>query len=117
MNAIEIRGLSKHYDGFSLDNIDLTLPMGCILGLAGENGAGKSTTIRCILGNIRPDAGTITILGRDNRDHFEETKEDIGVVLDTVGFPKALTPAQIGRVLGKTYRNWDQAAYEDYLRR
>ena len=117
MNAIEIRGLSKHYDGFSLDNIDLTQPKGCNLGLAGENGAGKSTTIRCILGNIRPDAGTISVLGRDNRDHFEETKEDIGVVLDTVGFPKALTPAQIGRVLGKTYRNWDQAAYEDYLRR
>ena len=49
-NAIEIRGLTKRYKDFSLDNLDLSLPYGCVLGLAGENGAGKSTTIRLKIG-------------------------------------------------------------------
>ena len=61
MNAIEIRNLTKHYVGFSLENLNLTLPSGCIMGLVGENGAGKSTTIRMLLGMARPDSGEITV--------------------------------------------------------
>lgn len=56
MNALEIRDLCKSYPGFSLQNLNLTLPQGCIMGLIGENGAGKSTTIKLILemvGEIR----------------------------------------------------------------
>ena len=64
MNAIEIKGLTKDYVGFSLENLNLTLPSGCIMGLVGENGAGKSTTIRMILGMTRPDSGEITICGQ-----------------------------------------------------
>ena len=82
MNALEIKGLTKSYTGFTLDHIDLALPCGCIMGLIGENGAGKSTTIRLILNMIRRDSGTITILGKDNRGEMKMTKEDIGVVLD-----------------------------------
>ena len=52
MNALEIRNLTKSYPGFTLDNINLTLPSGCIMGLIGENGAGKSTTIKLILDMI-----------------------------------------------------------------
>ena len=64
MNAIEIKNLSKHYRGFSLDDLNLTLPSGCIMGLVGENGAGKSTTIRLLLGMTRPDGGEITVFGK-----------------------------------------------------
>ena len=55
--------------------------MGCIMGLIGENGAGKSTTIKLILNAIKRDSGSIQILGNDNQDNFALTKEDIGVVL------------------------------------
>ena len=116
MNAIEIRGLEKHYPGFDL-RLDLELPQGCILGLIGENGAGKSTTIKSVLGMIRPDAGSITVLGHDNSKNFAPVREDIGVVLDEGGLPQCLNAAQLGRVMSGIYRNWDQAVYEDYLKK
>ena len=99
MNALEIRNLTKSYPGFTLDNINLILPSGCIMGLIGENGAGKSTTIKLILDMIHKDSGSITILGKDNQDNIELTKEDIGVVLDEVGLPECLTAQQVGNVI------------------
>ena len=62
MNALEIKNLSKEYPHFRLDRLSLTLPGGCIMGLVGENGAGKSTTIKLLLDMIHRDGGTITIL-------------------------------------------------------
>ncbi len=115
MNAIEIRGLEKHYEGFDL-KLDLDLPQGCILGLIGENGAGKSTTIKAILGMLRTDAGTIRVLGQDNRQNFAPVREDIGVVLDESGFPECLTAEQVGRIMAGIYRNWDDAEYGRMLR-
>ena len=86
-NALELRGLTKRYPDFTLDGLDLTLPSGCVMGLVGENGAGKSTTIKLILGMLRPDGGQITILGKDGQADVL-TKEDLGVVLDEVGLPE-----------------------------
>ena len=63
MNALNINNLTKKYSGFTLENISFSLPQGCILGLIGENGAGKSTTIRSILGSIKYD-GDIEFLGQ-----------------------------------------------------
>lgn len=117
MNALEIRDLTKHYDGFSLEHLNLTLPQGCIMGLVGENGAGKSTTIKLILGVIRRDGGTVTLLGKDNRENMKLTKEDIGVVLDEVGISACLTARQVGRIMKDIYRNWDQTAFDRYLTR
>ena len=111
MNALEIRNLTKSYPGFTLDNLNLTLPSGCIMGLIGENGAGKSTTIKLILDMIHKDSGSIIILGKDNTDGIELTKEDIGVVMDEVGIPKCLTVKQVGKVMKNTFRNWDDAEY------
>lgn len=111
MNALEIRNLTKAYPGFTLDNLNLTLPSGCIMGLIGENGAGKSTTIKLILDMIHKDSGSITILGKDNTDGIELTKEDIGVVMDEVGIPECLTVKQVGNVMKNTFRNWDDAEY------
>ena len=112
MNAIEIKDLCKTYPGFSLDHVNLTLPCGCIMGLVGENGAGKSTTIRLILDMIARDSGTITLLGKDNRENIRLLKEDIGVVLDEVGIPACLNPKQVGKIMTNTFRNWEQAVYD-----
>lgn len=117
MNALEIHDLSKTYGDFRLDRLSLTLPSGCIMGLVGENGAGKSTTIQLILGMIRGESGTVRIYGRDNREGICGIKEDLGVVLDEAGFPECLNAMQIGRVLQNSYRNWDQAQFEGYLSR
>ena len=111
MNALEIKNLTKAYPGFTLDNLNLTLPSGCILGLIGENGAGKSTTIKLILDMIHKDSGSIIILGKDNTDSIELTKEDIGVVMNEVGIPECLTVKQVGNVMKNTFRNWDDAEY------
>lgn len=117
MYALEIKGLCKSYKGFTLDHLDLTLPMGCILGLVGENGAGKTTTIKLILDMLRRDSGTITILGRDNRKNLRLNKEDIGVVPDEIGISECLNARQVGRIMALTFRNWDSAKYDDYLKR
>lgn len=115
MNALEIRDLCKSYKEFQLKNINLSLPSGCIMGLVGENGAGKSTTIKLILNAIKRDSGTITILGKDNRENFELTKEEIGVVLDEVGYAECLTAKQVGQIMQNIYKKWDSQVFEQYL--
>ena len=116
MNAIEIKGLTKSYKDFRLDNLNLTLPAGCIMGLVGENGAGKTTTIRMLLGMTQPDSGTATVLGCPIGLDMRTVKEDIGVVLDEVGYPACLTTKQVGKIMAGAYKNWDQAVYERYLK-
>ena len=117
MNALEIRGLTKHFADFTLDNLNLILPGGCILGLIGENGAGKSTTIRLILGMLRADSGTVTILGQDSRENPVLTKQDIGVVLDEVGIPECMTPKQVGKVMANVFLRWNAETYQGLLAR
>lgn len=117
MNALEIENLTKSYNGFLLDRLNLTLPSGCISGLIGENGAGKSTTMKLILDRIRRDSGRIRIFGQDNTENPAALKEDIGVVMDEVGIPECLTTGQLGRVLRHTYRNWNDEVYRQLLSR
>lgn len=116
VNALELHNVSRSFGDFSLQNVSLTLPSGCILGLIGENGAGKSTTIRLILDALRRDSGDIRVLGMDNRDPgFRALKEDIGVVLDEAYFPETLNVTQLSKVLSATYSQWDQAVFDNYL--
>ncbi|MDY4486457.1 MAG: ABC transporter ATP-binding protein [Candidatus Limivicinus sp.] len=117
MNAIEIRQLRKSYPGFDLGPLDLSLPQGCIMGLIGENGAGKTTTIRLILDMLQRDGGSIRLLGRGDGEDVMLTREETGVVLDEVGFPECFNASQVNNVMRLTYKNWDQAAYREYLRR
>ena len=117
MNAIEIRQLRKSYPGFDLGPLDLALPQGCIMGLIGENGAGKTTTIRLILDMLQRDGGSIRLLGRSDGEDVMLTREETGVVLDEVGFPECFNARQVNNVMRLTYKNWDQAAYREYLRR
>ena len=117
-NAIEIRSLCKHYKGFSLDDLNLDLPYGCVLGLVGENGAGKSTTIRLIMDALERDGGTVSVLGADNQSkEFLDLKEDIGVVLDETFVPEVINAKQMGKIMAGTYKNWDQAVYDGWIRR
>lgn len=117
MNALEIKNLSKSFTGFKLDNIGFTLPSGCILGLVGENGAGKSTTIKLILDMLHKDSGSIKILGRDNAEDIKAVKEDVGVVMDEAGIPECLNARQVGKVMSGTFNNWNGAYYAEILKK
>ncbi len=109
--AIEIRGLCKDYGDFQLDHVDLLVPGGTIMGLIGENGAGKSTVIRCMLGLTRPDGGEISLLELSP----EEAKQEIGVVLDEGNLHDVLKAPQVGSILSRIYQNWDGELFESYL--
>ena len=111
MNALEIRNLTKSFGSFKLDNMELTLPSGCIMGLIGENGAGKSTTMKLILGMLHRDAGTIRILGKDNSGDIRLIKEDIGVVMDEVGIPECLNAKQVAGIMRRTFCRWSDEEY------
>jgi ABC-2 type transport system ATP-binding protein len=115
LTAIEIKNLTKRYKDFTLDNINLTLPTGCVMGLIGENGAGKTTTIKLITGLTSPDKGDITVLGQNNARDFSKIKEDLGVVLDEAYFPEAINANQVNSILKNTYKNWDEKAYFRYI--
>ena len=118
MNAIELHHVTKHFPGFTLQDLSLAVPSGTICGLVGENGAGKSTTIRLLMGALRPDSGRCTVLGTDAASpEFLAVKEDIGVVLDEAYFPESLNALQVGAVMAKTYRRWDGKQYQNYLTR
>lgn len=112
MNAVEVNGLTKKYDGFLLNDISFTLPCGCIMGLVGENGAGKSTTIKLLLGMASKDGGSIKILGKDLS---EVSKDDIGVVFDECRFHEAFTAKDINSVLKNTFKRWNEKEFFDCL--
>ena len=112
MNALEIKNLTKKYKGFKLDNIYLTLPRGCIMGVIGENGAGKSTTIRSVLGMVKPDSGDINIMGRKLDAGL---KNDIGVVLDEVGLPNSVNVLDVNKIMKKFFKNWDEKQFFKYI--
>ncbi len=116
-NAIEVKGLTKKYQLFTLEDISFTVPGGTIVGLIGENGAGKSTTLKCILNLIRRDGGEITLLEKDNVKDERLVKEDVGVVLDETGFHDTLTADMVGNVLSRIYQKWDKNLFQELLKR
>ena len=118
MNAIELSHINKSFGDFAIRDLNLTVPSGTICGLVGENGAGKSTTVRLLMGALQPDSGTASVLGVDvTSPEFREVKEDVGVVLDEAYFPESLNAAQVGKIMAATYRRWDQKLYDSYLKR
>lgn len=109
------RGLTKHYRGFTLDSVDITVMGGEIVGFIGQNGAGKSTTIKAMLGIVAPDAGSAQILGVSSTDlprpAGTAVKEHIGVVFDSIAMPAHLRVADVGRIHAHAYRTWDAARF------
>ena len=108
-NALRVSGLTKTYKDFVLDHVSFTVPNGSIVGLIGENGAGKSTTINAALGLIQKEDGTVTILEKEELD--EDVKEQIGVVFDGSNYPEILSPRKLNRVMKNIYRTWDEQAW------
>lgn len=117
-SAIEVRDLCKSFGEFSLQDISFDLPKGCILGLIGENGAGKSTTIRLIMNSLTRDKGSVRVLGVDNEDPgFCQVKNDIGVVLDEAYFPAVINAALVDKMMAHTYKRWSSQTFRGYIRR
>lgn len=114
-NLLEIKGLTKRYDGFTLDSIDLAIPKGCIMGFIGENGAGKTTTIKLILNLIHRDQGLIKVFGLDNQKHELQIKQDLGVVFDESNFPDSILVPHVDAVMKRIYRNWDSNTFYNYI--
>ena len=112
-NAICIRGLCKHYEDFSLENLDLTVPTGTIVGFVGENGAGKTTTLKAIFGAIRTDGGSIEVLGCTDPDRLD--KSQIGVVMEDSFFYETLTPRQVNSIMKSLQPGWDSAEFARLL--
>ncbi len=114
-NMLELKGVSKDYVGFSLKDINLTIPKGCVMGLVGENGAGKTTIMKIILNEINKKTGSIKIMGLDHIQKEKEIKEQLGVVWDDSFLSEYLTPIAVGKIMKNFYKNWDEKLYEQYL--
>ena len=115
-NILEVRNLTKQYADFTLDHVSFSIPKGTIMGLIGENGAGKSTTINAILDLIHKDDGTVTFWGQELSSE-KQLKEDIGVVFDGINFYETLTAAKVGKISQTAYKQWDDRLYREYLNR
>lgn len=116
MNAVEIKNLTKDYGDFILDNISFSIPQGCIMGLIGENGAGKSSTINCIINEVEKTSGEILLWGEDHMEKEQLLKQNIGVILDECVFPVHFNLEQIEKIMRTTYRNWDSDCYFKYIK-
>lgn len=111
--VLQVKEIHKQYPQFLLDKINFELPEGAIMGLIGENGAGKSTTMRIILGMAQADSGSVSIFGHEGVT--EQDRAQIGVVFDELPFNQTLFVSHLGKVMQGIYPNWDQQAYEEYL--
>ena len=118
-NLLNIRNLSKHYDGFDLADVSIDVPAGSVVGFVGSNGAGKTTTIKSVLGLVNPDGGQIALLGEEITGapaaRLAELKQRVGVVFDTCSFPEELDIDAVGKLMAACYRTWDRGVYRDYL--
>ena len=120
MNAIlKVQGLSKQYknSNFRLSDVSFSIPSGAIMGFVGENGAGKSTTIGCILNTLIKDSGSVKVFGKEMTDDSIDIRDDIGVVYDTNVFSDHLTPVKISSAMGQVYTKWDNELFKKYLHR
>ena len=116
-NVIELKNVSKDYGDFKLDNVSFSVPEGSVCGFIGQNGAGKTTTINLILDIIKRDSGEIKVFGENVSEKSAALRENIGVVFDEMGFHEFMTGKDINIMMKNIYKNWDEEAFFDYLKR
>lgn len=114
MNTIEIRNLEKNYNNFSLTIDKLDIPEGYITGFIGPNGSGKTTTIKSLLGMVKPESGEIKIFNTDITKDVK-AKENIAYVGDEAGFLGESKLSNLHKIISKFYSNWDESLYQKYL--
>ena len=116
-NAVEIKGLTKRYDGFTLDNVSFDVPKGSIMGFIGQNGAGKTTTINALLNIVKKDEGEIKLLGLDSEKDEFEVKSQIAAVFDELPFDDRLNANDINKILREVFEQWSSEIFFGYLDR
>lgn len=114
-DILEVEKLCKTYEksDFRLKDVSFCVPGGSIMGFVGENGAGKSTTINCILNALFKDGGTVRIFGKEMSDEDTSIREDLGVVFDNSSFSGQLDAGKLSRVMAGIYSRWD---HEEFVR-
>lgn len=111
-NLLEVRNMAKSFGRNEvLKDVSFHVPPGSIVGFIGDNGAGKSTTFKAVLGLISRDSGTVEIFGEDNLNKDATIKEDIGVVFDAINLPVSLTIKQLNNVFKKLFHSWEEADF------
>ncbi len=115
--AVEVKNVTKKYDRFTLSDVSFAVPQGCIMGLIGENGAGKSTAFKSMLNLVKRDGGEVLFWGKPMNDKDTELKSRIGVAFDAICFPEVLTVKQVGDIGRMTYKNWDRKHFQVLITR
>lgn len=113
---LSIRDLKKHYENFDIENVSFDIPKGAVVGLIGENGAGKSTVIKFILGAVHPDGGQILFDGKEIRETCRKDRQKIAFVFDDTGLPLELDLGMLDKVLCRIYDKWDTAKFRSLIR-
>ncbi len=113
---LSIRDLKKHYENFDIENVSFDISKGAVVGLIGENGAGKSTVIKCILGAVHPDGGQILFDGKEIRETCRKDRQKIAFVFDDTGLPLELDLGMLDKVLCRIYDKWDTAKFRSLIR-
>ena len=114
--VLSIRNVTKVYKNFSLKNMNIDVPAGSIMGFIGENGAGKSTTIKLIMDLVHEDSGEIMVFGQNHKTLGRREREWIGVVLDECHFPAEMTAGEVGQLMKMMYKTWDKNRFYNFLK-
>lgn len=116
-NVIELKNVSKSFDGFRIKDFSLDVKKGFVTGFIGGNGVGKSTTIKMIMNLLQPDSGTVSVFGLDYENHEKEIKQRIGFVFDESVFYENLTLAELKGIVKRAYVKWDDSLFYDYVKK
>lgn len=115
-NILEVSGLNKKYDNFSLKDVSFNVPEECIVGFIGINGAGKTTTIRSILGLAGKDSGSVKLFGKEMNGNDLSLADRIGIVIDGGSFYGHLTINEMKSIVASAYSKWSDADYKHYIK-
>lgn len=114
---LSIKGLNKRYSNFDVGDVSFDIPDGSVVGLIGENGAGKSTVIKCILGAVHPDGGQILFNGKRLDGLSRAERQKIAFVLDDIGLPMELNLTMLNNVLSNIFEKWDGQKFRNLTRK